>query len=385
MRINAGRSLRILYWTEGFPPYTGGTEVLGSTLLAGLRKRGHSFTVVTAHGHLDLPDQDEHDGIPVHRLPFHSAVTDRDPARILEILQRVDRIKRALRPDVVHVGAVGASLIFHLQSTRSNPIPWIFTPHAPLTDQATGPGTILGEAFHTAHEIVCVSNAQRESIRRIAPEAGPRSSVIYNALEPPSVEPAPLPFEPPRLACLGRHVRDKGFDVALSGFARLTERFPALRLTLIGDGPERPALERQASELGLAERVAFAGRVPEVPPLLNAATVIVMPSRWEETFGLVALEGALMGRPVVASRVGALPEVVVDGETGLIVEKEDSAGLADAIACLLERPETARRMGRAARERALETFSLSRCIDRYDELYQRMAGAVMADSARGTD
>jgi glycogen(starch) synthase len=188
---------------------------------------------------------------------------------------------------------------------------------------------------------------------------------------------------PPRILCLGRHVRDKGFDVALDAFARIADRFPESRLTIAGDGPERAALQRQASELGIAGRVDFPGRVPEVHPYFEAATLVVMPSRWEETFGLVALEAALMGRAVVATRVGALPEVVQDEVTGMVVESEDSAGLALAIASLLERPAVVRRMGRAARERALEAFSLPRCIDRYEELYRRLASGEMAVQGSG--
>lgn len=89
---------------------------------------------------------------------------------------------------------------------------------------------------------------------------------------------------------------------------------------------------------------------------MNETTVVVMPSRWEEAFGLVAVEAALMERPVVATRVGGLPEVVVDGETGILVEKENSAGLASAIACLLEQPETVVKMGKAGRQRAEALF-----------------------------
>ncbi len=98
-----------------------------------------------------------------------------------------------------------------------------------------------------------------------------------------------------------------------------------------------------------------------------------MPSRWEEPFGLVAVEAALMARPVVASRVGGLAEVVADGETGLLVDKEDPAALARAVTHLLKNPATAERMGQAARRRARELFGFDRQVDAYDGLYQRLA------------
>jgi glycogen(starch) synthase len=97
-----------------------------------------------------------------------------------------------------------------------------------------------------------------------------------------------------------------------------------------------------------------------------------MPSRWEEAFGLVALEAALMARPVVATRVGGLPEVVLDGETGLLVQKDDSGALARAVGFLLDHPEQAMSMGNAGRLRAKEVFSLARYVDAYDTLYRRL-------------
>jgi glycogen(starch) synthase len=373
LKRTARSARRVLYWTEVFFPYTGGTEVLSGKLLEGLRRRGHEFTIVTDKGALDLAEQDVHDGIPVHRLPFQDAIARRDVGGIAEIGSRISALRSTFAPELVHVNAVGPSLFFHLRATRSAAVPWLFTPHAPLTNQATGLDTLLGEALRSADWVVCLSAAQRESILRLAPEVLARSSVIHCGLEPPAGPPTPLPFDHPRALCLGRHVSDKGFDVALAAFARVADRFSRLRLTIAGDGPARPALERRAVDLGIADRVDFLGRVPDVSATVNAATFVLMPSRWEETFGLVALEAALLGRPVVATRVGALPEVVLDGETGLIVEREDAAGLAAAIASLLEDPERTRRMGRTARARALGTFSLEQSLDAYEALYERFA------------
>jgi len=133
-------------------------------------------------------------------------------------------------------------------------------------------------------------------------------------------------------------------------------------------------LERQIDELGLTDIVDFIGWVAprEVPALLNTATVVLMPSR-QESFGLVALEAALMARPVIATRVGGLPEVVVHEQTGLLVEQENSGALAEAIAYLLAHPHTAIHMGQAARLRAQQVFSWERHVTAYDVLYQQLA------------
>jgi glycogen(starch) synthase len=144
-------------------------------------------------------------------------------------------------------------------------------------------------------------------------------------------------------------------------------------LTIAGDGIERRALEQQAAELDLAGVVDFIGWVApdKVPELINTATIILMPSRWEG-FGLVALQAALMARPVIAGRVGGLPEVVVHEQTGLLVESENSRALAQAMIFLLTQPSQAARMGQAARERAQELFSRERCVNAYDALYRKL-------------
>src|SRR5207249_1628336 len=112
--------------------------------------------------------------------------------------------------------------------------------------------------------------------RQLVPEITARSSVIYNGLEVPSLLPRPLPTETPRLLCLGRLSPEKGFDVAVTAFASLANRFPHAHLVIVGEGPERIRLERQISELGLTHRVELTGGVlpDQVPALLNTVTAV---------------------------------------------------------------------------------------------------------------
>jgi glycogen(starch) synthase len=151
-------------------------------------------------------------------------------------------------------------------------------------------------------------------------------------------------------------------------------RIPEARLTLAGDGPERPALERLASELGVADAVDFPGWVhpDRVAPLMAASTLVLIPSRWE-ALPLVALEAQAAGRPVVASRVGGLPEALADGETGCLVPPDSPSHLADAVTALLETRATLVRMGAAARERAARVFGLARCVDAFEALLSDVA------------
>jgi glycogen synthase len=136
---------------------------------------------------------------------------------------------------------------------------------------------------------------------------------------------------------------------------------------------ERPELEYQARALAIEGEVDFLGWVEpgDVRELIGTATVVVMPSR-REGLPQAALEAAAMARPIVATRVGGLPEIVEHGETGMLVDPDDASGLAQAVAYVLERPDEGARMGLAARERIRETMSLARCLDAYDELYRNL-------------
>ncbi len=365
--------MRILYWTELFWPDIGGVQVLATRLLPALLDRGYKVIVVTSHGTLDLPDEAQYKGIAIHRFPFLEALATRNLGQMMEVCKRLTKLKKEFKPNLVHVNFSDPTVFFHLRTAEAYPTPFLFTIRHALPNHATGHATLLGHALRAADWVTTCSKALLVEARQLVPEVSPHSSVIHDGLNMPALRPAFLPFDPPRILCLGRLVNEKGFEVALAAFASLVDRYPHVRLTIAGDGPARTELEQQAAALGLTDRVEFTGWVnPEqVPALMNTATAVVMPSR-REGFGLVALEAALMARPVVATRVGGLPEVVVHEQTGLLVEKEDTKALAEAIAFLLEHPAAAGQMGQAARRRAAELFSLERHIDAHDALYRKL-------------
>jgi glycogen(starch) synthase len=271
------------------------------------------------------------------------------------------------------MNAVGPSALFHLRTKAASTAPLVLTlQQQVLESQKESADTLLGQALGAAHWVVGCSESALSQATHIAHDLVHRSSVIWNGLAPPARSPGPLPFSPPRLLCLGRLVPAKGFDIALDAFAKLSATMPGLHLDIAGDGAERDALIARAERLGLGDRVRFLGWVePEyVYQHLNQATAVLMPSR-REGLPLVALQAGLMGRPVVASRVGGLAEVVRDNLTGRLVDPEDVDGLAAATRGLLEDPDLATRMGRAARERASAVFSWDATVQAYDRLYRR--------------
>jgi phosphatidyl-myo-inositol dimannoside synthase len=181
------------------------------------------------------------------------------------------------------------------------------------------------------------------------------------------------------VAGIGRLLRVKGFDYLVAAHARVLEELPQVRLVLVGDGAERSRLAEQARELGVADSVRFAGTAArdEIPAYLAAADMVAVPSVRHEGYvdGLpnVALEAMGAGRPLVATNVGGLPELVRPGVNGLLVHEKDPQALAGAILDLARDPDLRERLGAAGRREIREERSWKAVGRRYVELYEAVA------------
>jgi glycosyltransferase involved in cell wall biosynthesis len=177
---------------------------------------------------------------------------------------------------------------------------------------------------------------------------------------------------------VGRLVERKGVAQALAAIAKLGPKGP--RLEIVGEGPERPALAELTERLGLADRVVFRGRIsaPELQASYARAAVCVLPSVQDargdtEGLGVVLLEAMNHGTPVVASRIGGIPDIVEDGVSGLLVPPADADALAAALRRLLSDPALARRLGEGGRRRLHERFSWRAIVQRWLDLYANVA------------
>jgi glycosyltransferase involved in cell wall biosynthesis len=171
----------------------------------------------------------------------------------------------------------------------------------------------------------------------------------------------------PLLVTTSRLHPAKGHVHLLDALARVRERFPNVRLIVAGDGVERGDLEDRAASLGISRAVVFAGFRNDVPALLQAADVFVLPSLLEGMPN-TALEAMSVALPVVATNVDGVPEAVADGETGLLVQPADPEAMAEAIGRLLSEPDTRAAMGAAGRRRAETEFSVDRMLDAVEAL-----------------
>ena len=374
--------MRVLFWSPVFWPKIGGVEVHASKLLPSLQSLGYEYLVVTTKSDPDQPETAEYKGIPIHRFPFWKHTTYTEIDEFMHVRQKLAGLKRSFAPDLIHINAVDAGNLFHLLTANVVDAPLLVTLHGEWDPRQNG---VVKRTLSAADWVTGCSRAVLETGRQLSPDILFRSSVIHNGLEVPPLLPKPLPFEPPRLLCIGRLSPEKGFDLAVTAFARVVQRFPRARLTIAGDGISRSELQQQVSEHGIRHCVDFLGWVEpaEVLPLINSSTIVLMPSR-QESLPMVALEAALMARPVVATRVGGLPEVVEHEHSGLLVEAEDAQALGRASESLLRRPEVASRMGQAARIRAQTMFSWKSHVDLYDRLYAKLTGRLITAPAEGS-
>jgi glycogen(starch) synthase len=365
--------MRILIWSGGYPPTLGGVEVIVQGLARSLAAQGHLLQIVTqssSDGEGAVEDAPEG---TIHRLPFYQVLASRDPARVAELTATIAAIKRSFEPNLVHAHAVHPSEFFLLRTADVAPCPIVFTVHG-WTPMADGADTVRRRMLRRADWVTgCCQYVVDQAVRDV-PEIAGRAVTVYNGCQEPDLAAMPLPFNPPRLLCVGRLVASKGFDDVLQALPAVREHHPDTRLRIVGDGPLRSDLQQQSARLGLLANTEFVGEVPhaEVFAHVNESTALVVPSReGSEGLTLVALEAALMRRPVIATRDGGLSEAVVHGRTGLLVESGDHFGLQRAILFVLESPTAAARLGDAGRRHVREHFTWEHLVAGYSSLYEK--------------
>jgi glycosyltransferase involved in cell wall biosynthesis len=337
-----------------------GSEMHLLSLLPGLRERGWDARMLMLHerepGAADFARALRGRDVPVDELVLRR---DLDPVAFGRLTRRLAMLRpRILHTHLVHGDAYGLpagvlTRVPHRFSTKHG-----FNEFRDSRLFATGDRSVsrLAEVQIAISRGLADYLAEREGF-----DAGSFEVVHYGIAAGP--DPPPSPDEP-RLLCIGRLIPIKGHAVLLEAFAAARREIPELTLDLAGTGPLEPELRSAAGD-----GVRFLGHVAPVQPLIERAAAVVVPSLGEG-FGMAALEAMERGRPVIASQVGGLPEIV--GDTGLLVPTGEAEPLRAAIVELARDLPRAAELGRAARQRALAEFSEERCIERTEALYRKV-------------
>lgn len=367
-------------------PTYGGSGVVASELALTLAARGHEVHLFSN----DVPPRLARSAGPVQMhvaqgIPyplFHSTPHD------LAITSSVLNVHRADGLDVLHAHyalphAVSAYLARSAaRADRDRPAPAMVTTlhgtditlvgtdpsYAPLTEfvirESDAVTAVSADLARRTRESFCLAGSTPCEIR-----------VIPNFVDTELFHPSAAPN---RVRGRGRAVHVSNFRPVkrvawlLRAFA-LATRGTAATLTLVGDGPDQRACRELARELSVSDRALFLGERDALPELLADADVFALSSS-EESFGLSALEAMSCGTPVVATRVGGVPEVVEDGVTGLLSPPDDIEGFSRRLAQLLFDAELAERMGAAARATAERRYTRSSVVARYEDLYRGLCG-----------
>jgi glycosyltransferase involved in cell wall biosynthesis len=341
----------------------GGAEQHLLALLPALRERGVDARFLS----LDAGQDAErfHQALDERGVPWRRVHTGADLSPALAV--KLTRAVRAERPDLLHAHMVHAD-IYGSIAAHALRVPFLSTRHND-DRYLLGPFRYVDRTFmHGARSIVAISEAVREFHIRAGLPAKKLVTIHYGLDEPPATRSeitpseAGIPEDAPLVLAIGRLIEQKDHETLLRAFTRAHEAVPEARLAILGWGPQEEATRSLASRLGIADAVLVAGRV-EPRDWLRRADIFAHTSRWEG-FGIVLLEAMLSGLPVVATRVSAIPEIVLDGRTGLLADARDDEGIAAKLVELLQDRMRREALGQAGRKRALDRFSIARMTDR---------------------
>lgn len=364
-------------------PATGGMKSQMMTLATGLVDGGHEVAVAGPGDSAVLSEAAEA-GLPVHAVPI---VGPLNPVRDARAVTSLARVLHAGGFHVVHAHGFKAGLVARAAAMLVDTPAVVVTVHnhvlyRPELSAATKRLHISLEHALAARcdRYIAVSGSVREELLDVYGVPAEKVVTVHNGVEPePFLEwhdgasaraDLDVPDGVPVLGCACRFAPQKGLDDLVGALAEIREMVPGTTLVLGGDGPLAGHLHEEAEAAGVSDAIIWPGRIPEddVPGFLSALDAYVS-SSLSEGLPLSLVEAAAAAVPTVATRVGGTPEIVSDGETGLLVEPGDRHALAEACARVLTDPGTARALGSAAREHVLAEFRPEAMVARTEEVY----------------
>jgi glycosyltransferase involved in cell wall biosynthesis len=358
----------------------GGSERHLVQLLRGLKASGDTvgICVLTAGNYRRFVHALEEATITTTRVVAGHHVNPVLPIRLIRKI-------RAFAPDLVHTHLIHGDLYGQLAAHVAR-VPAVSTLHSVHKFYRREP---YRSALRAAHRRAGRTIAISDHVARFIREAGilnvegaihviPYGVDIIGPVSETTRERSRRSFKLGRadivVGIASRLIPGKGHAVLLDAFATAAERDPRLRLLIAGDGPLRSRLEGYAVQRIGAGRVRFLGFVRDIESFMAACDLLVFPTLPElgEGFGLAALEAMAVGRPIVATAVASIPEIVVHEETGLLIEPADPVQLSDGMVILAQDPGLRMRMGRSAAERARDSFSANRMIEATRAVYEEV-------------
>ncbi|MBI9017575.1 MAG: glycosyltransferase [Phycisphaerae bacterium] len=358
-------SKRILQLITDLAP--GGAPLMVKDLAIGLQAKGFDSQVACLGVEDIIAYQLRQAGVQTHCLGAENV-------RNLSVVSRLYKLLRQVKPDILHCHLVHANIAGRLTGQLARVPKIIATIH---TAEQEKRWHLLAERLtcRLSAKTVCVSDSVREFTHKKSHVPAKRLVTIYNGIDidrfarARAIDLRDLGLSPQKktLIFTGRLHHVKGVDILIEAFARICLRHD-LQLIIAGDGSQRRALEELVEDYDLGRRIVFIGMRADVPALLKAADLFVLPSYWEG-FGLSAVEAMAAEIPVIASDTFGLIDIIEDEKTGLLVAPGEPDLLAAAIETLIENPVKTRKMVSAAMANIKQKFTLDRMVQQYINLY----------------
>lgn len=301
------------------------------------------------------------------------------PMKDFRALLKLYRFFKKWNPDVVHCHTAKAGVLGCVAARLAGIERIIWSPHGHIFSANAQIPQVSGFSMHIfywlwksacfcSNKIIALSNADKND--QVALKLGPehKFTVIYNGINiPTNVQAADLDGHPV-IGMIGRLSTEKGQEYLIRAAGILKTRYPNIKLLVIGDGPQKPGLESLAHKLDISPNVIFTGMVSDVYPLIRRMDIAILPSLYE-AFGLVLLEAMAMKKPVIATRVNGVPEIVAEGSTGLLVPPADAGALVDAVIQLIDNPDSGRAMSESGYQRLNRLFTREQMIGKVESIY----------------
>lgn len=357
-------------------PSLGGGEVHLLALLRELPRRGVDPIVVCASGSALADAAAAIDGVEVVAVEFKPSSMVWPAGALVDRLRGVDVVHgTGFMTNIIsrrvgrRLGAVVVNTVHVVPgAARLDGESWSKSLVRAGLDRSTRSGVHRYIAVSTAVASGLMSDGVQGDLIAVVPNGVDVQALRLSAAMPLAV---PLGEGRPRIGYVGRLERVKGIEYFVWAAARILEDVPEARFIVAGSGSLQDAVERWVVDLGVDGRFELLGHVSSIPPLLAALDVVVVPSL-SEASGLTAMESLAVGVPVVATRVGGLPDVIVDGETGLLVPSSDAEAIAVAVEGLVCDPERGRKLSAAGARRVEECFTIERMVAGYLEVYRQL-------------
>lgn len=357
----------------------GGAEKMLYHTITGINPERYAAKLCSLKKKGAFADKLESEGVEVYSLNMRDEATLMGWLDSLRVLALLVRYFMRERPDVVHSFLFRANILARIAGYLTG-VPVIISSVRVMGGEQKWHHFIDRMTAFMADHVVAVSGEVKEHSIRNAHLPERKVSTIYNGIVVGNdsacdvsalMNHIGLKADERILMTAGRLHRQKGYDVLLQALSVVRKSFSGVKLLILGEGEEEKSLKKLAHSLELNERVLFLGLRSDVDRLLQCSELFVLSSRWEG-FPNVLLEAMAAGKPVVATAVGGVQELVVDQVTGMLVPPQDEAALAGAITLLLSDKKRALAMGTAGRERALHRFSMDAMLSKTEALYHKL-------------